>query len=40
MMQRRVEEARAAKKAKNAVKREVSPICIPSSDSDDIIDLT
>ncbi|EIW52453.1 uncharacterized protein TRAVEDRAFT_61366 [Trametes versicolor FP-101664 SS1] len=40
MMQRRVEKARAATKAKNIVKREVSPIRIPFSDSNDVIDLT
>lgn len=40
MMQRRVEEARAAKRAKKAVKREMSPIHIPSSDDDEVIDLT
>ncbi|KAI0643770.1 hypothetical protein C8Q79DRAFT_153370 [Trametes meyenii] len=40
MMQQRVEQARAAKRSRTVVKREVSPICAPSSSLNEVIDLT
>ncbi|CDO72099.1 hypothetical protein BN946_scf184962.g42 [Trametes cinnabarina] len=40
MMQRRVEEKRAARRAKTVMKREPSPIHVPSSFTDEVIDLT
>ncbi|KAI0672342.1 hypothetical protein C8Q78DRAFT_1026488 [Trametes maxima] len=40
MMQQRVERARAAKRPRTDVKREVSPICVPSSSQHEVIDLT
>ncbi|KAI0643771.1 hypothetical protein C8Q79DRAFT_153488 [Trametes meyenii] len=40
MMQQRVEQARAAKRSRTVIKREVSPIRVPSSSHNEIIDLT
>ncbi|KAI0372451.1 hypothetical protein BV20DRAFT_939909 [Pilatotrama ljubarskyi] len=40
MMQQRLERAEAAKRAKRVVKREISPIRVPSSSSHEVIDLT
>ncbi|KAI9056383.1 hypothetical protein FKP32DRAFT_1607917 [Trametes sanguinea] len=40
MLQRRLEEAEAARKARVVVKREVSPIRVPAASSPEVIDLT
>ncbi|EIW53412.1 uncharacterized protein TRAVEDRAFT_60876 [Trametes versicolor FP-101664 SS1] len=40
MIQKRLADAQAAKRTKTIVKRETSPIIVPSSISDEVIDLT
>ena len=40
MLQRRLAEAEASQQARVRVKREVSPIRVPSSSSHEVIDLT
>ncbi|OJT04173.1 hypothetical protein TRAPUB_5125 [Trametes pubescens] len=40
MIQKRLADAQAAKRTKTVVKRETSPIIVPSSISDEVIDLT
>ncbi|CDO72102.1 hypothetical protein BN946_scf184962.g45 [Trametes cinnabarina] len=40
MLQRRLEEAEAARRSRVVVKREVSPIRVPAASSQEVIDLT
>ncbi|KAI0356946.1 hypothetical protein OH77DRAFT_1423213 [Trametes cingulata] len=40
ILQRSLEEARAARRARPTVKREVSPICVPAVSQNEVIDLT